>query len=549
METSKYLLLARAARKEGNAEDAKKFYDMVRTDDPLNPEAKFFYNYYNVLDSVNGEIANKYARLCSSIVPTLEMIKEIPDEEERANLFSAVMDAFIPMMDNLEDHFHSYGFDVSWAHEGYKSVHRSGTEVMKGLGEKIIILFGEKKPYTDAAVAIWKLRVENRHILSCYRNYKLRGKALWFDRLEEFIQRYEPTYKNPVFKQAGALAFGQDAAMAPQSEPFAEEIIPPWGDAPAPQPVITNEGSPAAGKAPDAGAPAPTVPAGNTTLGGDYAALAQLKSLLDQGIITQKDYDAKKAQILGLGGKQRGGSSGGSDTGAKIWNILLPILAVLACTGLIVNAAICASIWSYVPAMFAVAQYGYIGGFIAMGVCGAGAIACLAITIIQIIKYKGPKGRVVNAIISGALIIGLGITTLALLPPTPSKPESGSVESEYTLVISQRYGGGETKTYPLYTISGSRNNVGIKNLMCLYEKTFTIYKGSEVVAIDWDRCNPEFENRFGWTGSGVGHESSAFTVWNYNNSGSYNFNIEIFENGWIQATDGYLSAAISVIRN
>ena len=45
-EISKYLKLARTAREEDNSEDAKRYYDMVRTEDPENGEAKFFYAYY-----------------------------------------------------------------------------------------------------------------------------------------------------------------------------------------------------------------------------------------------------------------------------------------------------------------------------------------------------------------------------------------------------------------------------------------------------------------------------------------------------------------------
>ena len=43
---NKYLVLARRAREEGNAEDARRYYDILRTEDPDNAEAKFFYSYY-----------------------------------------------------------------------------------------------------------------------------------------------------------------------------------------------------------------------------------------------------------------------------------------------------------------------------------------------------------------------------------------------------------------------------------------------------------------------------------------------------------------------
>lgn len=59
-ERNKYLKPARTAREEDNTEDAKKYYDMVRTDDPENGEAKFFYAYYSLYEGKNGEIPQNF---------------------------------------------------------------------------------------------------------------------------------------------------------------------------------------------------------------------------------------------------------------------------------------------------------------------------------------------------------------------------------------------------------------------------------------------------------------------------------------------------------
>lgn len=64
---NKYLKLAREARSEGNSEDAKKFYDLVRTEDPENGEAKFFYAYYALYEVTNGEIAKRFTNLCNAL--------------------------------------------------------------------------------------------------------------------------------------------------------------------------------------------------------------------------------------------------------------------------------------------------------------------------------------------------------------------------------------------------------------------------------------------------------------------------------------------------
>jgi hypothetical protein len=61
----------------------------------------------------------------------------------------------------------------------------------------------------------------------------------------------------------------------------------------APPPAVKK-----AEKKPAAGPPATPAPKGGTSLQTAERKLRDLKALLDQGLITQKDYDAKKAQIL-----------------------------------------------------------------------------------------------------------------------------------------------------------------------------------------------------------------------------------------------------------
>lgn len=73
-EQNKYLLLARQARKEDNSEDAAKYYDMVRTDDPENGEAKFFYAFFRMMSGTKGEAFTQFMNLCKCVSPAIELI-------------------------------------------------------------------------------------------------------------------------------------------------------------------------------------------------------------------------------------------------------------------------------------------------------------------------------------------------------------------------------------------------------------------------------------------------------------------------------------------
>ena len=59
-DTSKYLQAARQALQEKNYEDAKKYYEMVKLEDPTNAEAKIQYQYAKFEDCTNGQAYDCY---------------------------------------------------------------------------------------------------------------------------------------------------------------------------------------------------------------------------------------------------------------------------------------------------------------------------------------------------------------------------------------------------------------------------------------------------------------------------------------------------------
>jgi hypothetical protein len=90
---TKYLLLARQAREENNAEDARKYYDMVRADDPSNPEAKFYYTYYRLLDGKKGEALNQFINLGNSLAPIVKLINQYDySKEDKELLLKDIID-------------------------------------------------------------------------------------------------------------------------------------------------------------------------------------------------------------------------------------------------------------------------------------------------------------------------------------------------------------------------------------------------------------------------------------------------------------------------
>ncbi len=95
---NKYLKLARDARAENNSEDAKKYYDIVRTEDPENAEAKFFYQFYALYEGKNKDIASRFLKLCNTLTPCVSRIANSEaDNSEKLAVLKAICDSFVPL--------------------------------------------------------------------------------------------------------------------------------------------------------------------------------------------------------------------------------------------------------------------------------------------------------------------------------------------------------------------------------------------------------------------------------------------------------------------
>ena len=79
---NKYLTLARRAREEENKEDAKNYYQMAKTEDPDNAEARFFAPFYDLLTSKNGEVYSKFTNFCKVLTPVAKAVISSADSEE-----------------------------------------------------------------------------------------------------------------------------------------------------------------------------------------------------------------------------------------------------------------------------------------------------------------------------------------------------------------------------------------------------------------------------------------------------------------------------------
>lgn len=202
---NKYLKLAREARNEDNGEDAKRYYDMVRTEDPENGEAKFFYQFYCLYEGKNGEIANRFANLCKVLVSSVAKVAMSSDsDEEKLDIIEAMTSTFTPLTWDLNRYMNKLtvgsGSDRQrvLSNNDIVSVCRNGMQGLYDFGDAIEKNFLGNSRAMKSACASWKEGI------SLQQKWYAYGKKEDPEKYCAKVKKYEPEYEMP--KKAGCIS-------------------------------------------------------------------------------------------------------------------------------------------------------------------------------------------------------------------------------------------------------------------------------------------------------------------------------------------------------
>lgn len=230
-ETAKNSLkLARAALVKDNIEEATMHYHAVLQACPDELEAKWFSLYDAVVKAADSDIRNNkddiitnYNDLSKLFQPFLSYIAALQEGEEKQCLAQMLVKVFLPLRDVLVNTLWNlplYNPEITTIAEEvveFMDALESGID-KDAVAEQILELFGDGKPYCLWAADIWKEKIASRFKSSPYRNFQDRGKELWFDQLAKRIQKYDPSYTLPKFKQAGCVSTDPAAANVKPGE-------------------------------------------------------------------------------------------------------------------------------------------------------------------------------------------------------------------------------------------------------------------------------------------------------------------------------------------
>ena len=193
----KYLKLAREARKENNSEDAKKYYDMVRVDDPENGEAKFFYPYYSLYQGTNREIPQRFVNLINVLDTSIKKISEgAESNEEKLKVVDSIANAFVPITWTV----YNYMFNKFriYSYNQFQAVIKRGIHGCYVLGDAIEMYFNSNNDFLKIAAKSWKEGIalqQKNYIAFSGENY---DDATAPDRYASKIQKVDPSYVIPT---------------------------------------------------------------------------------------------------------------------------------------------------------------------------------------------------------------------------------------------------------------------------------------------------------------------------------------------------------------
>lgn len=182
---------------------------MVRTDDPENGEAKFFFAFYALYEGKNGEIPNRFSNLCAGLKSSIRLVKDSDmDESEKISTIGEILDAFIPEAWSLNRYMNKKNRETKVGDSYVKvfeasqisSVSKEGLATLKDIGDFIASIYSTSPEGMNLAVKAWKEYVS---LAQKWYAYAPKGDAEIY---AAKIQKVDPSYEMP--KKAGCISFG-----------------------------------------------------------------------------------------------------------------------------------------------------------------------------------------------------------------------------------------------------------------------------------------------------------------------------------------------------
>ena len=154
--------LARRANKDGNDENAAKYYEMIILEDPSSWEASFYTVYFSAQKCKIAEIGTAATKVKNTIVSVLRLIKEnVADEKAQSEAYTEITEKVaslgLMLYTAAKSHYDGINWQiksrftsqyVGWAH--------AVAEMMYKMGDGLVEFFGDRSDVKSLCSMVWK---------------------------------------------------------------------------------------------------------------------------------------------------------------------------------------------------------------------------------------------------------------------------------------------------------------------------------------------------------------------------------------------------------
>lgn len=157
--------IARRAKDDNNAENARKYYDMILLKDPTSWEAAFYVVYFKAMECKIAEIRSAAISVSNCEESVLKLIKNNVPEGEQATAVNEVMLRSCLIADMLangaENYYNGISADIQdeYTQEFVDNTY-AALNIMYTCGSKIDTIFNRQPKISRLAVKAWKGGVE-----------------------------------------------------------------------------------------------------------------------------------------------------------------------------------------------------------------------------------------------------------------------------------------------------------------------------------------------------------------------------------------------------
>ena len=200
----KYLKLARTARNNDNTEDAKRYYDMVRTENPENGEANAFYQIYSFWEGKKGEAENRFENITKVLVPSVDLIARAEEPEaDKMDAIGGIIKEFASVVFAANKTYMELQTG-STAKFPSKRIITSGALGLYNLGDAIAAKFSNNSTAMKLAAKSWDegVQIQNKYYA---KQFDYRGRTV-ADYVAK-IQKVDPSYVAP--KKPGCISISK----------------------------------------------------------------------------------------------------------------------------------------------------------------------------------------------------------------------------------------------------------------------------------------------------------------------------------------------------